>query len=151
MKKNAKTAYYKRKFLEKAGNKKGTWVIINELRGKLHKGVKPEFKVDNIKITNRRVIANEFNNYFTSIATKMNSDCIGLLKIEHIPDFTEYMPHPCNSTIFLDDCTAEELRTIITELPNGKASDIPIKLIKLIKLLELITLIELLELTKLIN
>ena len=34
------------------------------------------------------------------------------------------------SSIFLHDCTADEIRDIISELQNGKASDIPIKLIK---------------------
>ena len=60
----------------------------------------------------------------------MNSDCIGMLKLEAIPSFTDYLPKPCKSTIFLESCSAGELRTIISDLPNGKASDIPVTLIK---------------------
>ena len=126
----ARKSYTCAQLAEKAGDKKATWRILNTLLGKLHKGIKPEFKVDDIKITNRRLISNQFNIYFNSIASKMNSDCIGLLKLESIPDFTEYLPKPCQSNIFLESCSAEELRTIIAELPNGKASDIPVTLIK---------------------
>ena len=128
--KKAVKSYYGNQFADCAGNKKKTWTILNKLLGKLNKGIKPEFKVDNVKITNRRQIANEFNIYFNSIASKMNSDCIGMLKLDAIPSFTDYLPKPCKSTIFLESCTAEELRTIISDLPNGKASDIPITLIK---------------------
>ena len=34
------------------------------------------------------------------------------------------------SSIYLHDCNSEEIRKIISELQNGKSSDIPIKLIK---------------------
>ena len=64
------------------------------------------------------------------MAYKMNSDCIGLVNIEKLPDFSTFLPQKCNTTIFLSDCTAEEIRSLIKELENGKSSDIPIKLIK---------------------
>ena len=128
--KKSKKLYYGKKFKEHALNKKKLWSILNELRGKCRKAIKPEFMIDNVKITNRRVIANEFNNYFISIATKLNSDCIGLLNIDRVPDFIEYLPKSCDSSIYLSDCTASEIREIIKELENGKSSDIPIRLIK---------------------
>ena len=78
---NAKNKYYCRKILEKSGDKKKTWEIINELRGKSRREIKPQFKIDNVKVIDRRVIANEFNKYFVSIATKMNSECIGLVSL----------------------------------------------------------------------
>ena len=34
--------------------------------------MKPMFIIDNVKITNRRIIANEFNNYFLSLASNLN-------------------------------------------------------------------------------
>ena len=51
---------------------KKTWCIINELRGKRNSSLKPKFIIDNQQITNRRVIANEFNRYFVSLAPKLN-------------------------------------------------------------------------------
>ena len=127
---NAKNKYYCRKISEKSGDKKKTWEIINELRGKSRREIKPQFKIDNIKVINRRVIANEFNKYFVSIATKMNSDCIGRVSLETLPDFTDYLPRSCLSSIYLYDCTSEEISEIISDMNNGKASDIPIKLVK---------------------
>ena len=44
--------------------------------------------------------------------------------------FTDYLPKPCISSIFLHDCSSEEISKIIAELENGKSSDIPIKIIK---------------------
>ena len=62
----------------------------------------------------------------------MNTDCIGQISIESLPSFLEFLPQKCDTTIFLSDCTAEELRSLIKELDNGKSSDIPIKLIKFV-------------------
>ena len=52
---------------------KKTWAVINKIRGKNKKEIKPLFKIDNQRITDRRVIANKFNEYFVSIAETMNS------------------------------------------------------------------------------
>ena len=41
-----------------------------------------------------------------------------------------FMESSQESSIYLSDCTEEEIRDIIKDLENGKASDIPIKLIK---------------------
>ena len=49
-----------------------TWEIINSLRGKGKRQIKPKFIIDNEKIINQRVIANEFNKYFVSLATNLN-------------------------------------------------------------------------------
>ena len=51
---------------------KKTQEIINSLRGKGKRQIKPKFIIDNEKIINRRVIANEFNKYFVSLATNLN-------------------------------------------------------------------------------
>ena len=52
------------------------------------------------------------------------------IKSEPIPNFSEYLKKSCSSSIFLHDCTSVEISKIISELENGKASDIPIRLIK---------------------
>ena len=44
---------------------------------------------------------------------------------ENTPSFQSYM-----DSIYLSDCTEEEVWTTIRNLENGKSSDIPIKLIK---------------------
>ena len=47
-----------------------------------------------------------------------------------IPSFTDFMGRSQESSIYLHDCTDDEIKIIIKELENGKASDIPIKIIK---------------------
>ena len=71
---------------------KKTWELINSIRGKGKIQIKPQFIIDNEKITNRRVIANEFNKYFVSLATNLNEayNEIGELTVNSIPSFTDY-------------------------------------------------------------
>ena len=53
------------------------------------------YKIDNKRITDRRIIAYEFNKYFVSIAEKMNSngDETNGMSVENakIPEFADYM------------------------------------------------------------
>ena len=68
----AKSSYRCNQIIEHKEDRKKTWKIINELRGKTKQQIKPLFVLDNQKITDRRLIANEFNKYFNSIASKLN-------------------------------------------------------------------------------
>ena len=58
------------------------------------------------------------------------SALIGELEINQIPSFHDYLPNSNPSSMYMSECTTEEISTIITELKNGKASDIPIHVIK---------------------
>ena len=49
-----------------------TWKLIHELRGKQKQSVKSFFIINGDEVENRRKIANESNNYFISVATKLN-------------------------------------------------------------------------------
>ena len=126
----AKSKYYGKQFKQNEGDMKKTWEIINKLRGKKKTGIKPNFVIDNEKITNRRVIANEFNKYFVSIAKNLNNSVLPGLDILPLPDFTSFLGQSNQSSIFLEDCSVEELARIIADLQNNKASDIPINIIK---------------------
>ena len=90
------------------------------------------FTIDNEKITNRRIIANEFNKYFVSLASNLNEvySVIGELEINPIPIFYDYLPNSNLSSIYMGDCTPDKIMKIISELQNGKASDIQIHVIK---------------------
>ena len=93
--------------------------------------LKPPFTINSEKVTNRRVIANEFNKYFISIASKLNSAVSDVpLSHQHIPSFYDYLNPPNKNSIVLYDTDPVEVLGIINELSNGKASDIPIKVIK---------------------
>ncbi|KAL5255268.1 hypothetical protein ACHWQZ_G014613 [Mnemiopsis leidyi] len=130
--KNVKAKYFTGKFLETKGDSKKTWELINRIRGKKRRQIKPLFTIDNEKITNRRIIANEFNKYFVSLASNLNQayNEIGELSVNRLRSFYDYLPRSSSSSIYLHDCTPEEVSKIISELKNGKSSDIPIHIVK---------------------
>ena len=127
----AKALYKMEKFSECKGDSKKTWGLINDLRGSGKKSIKSSFEINNKKVTDRRVIANEFNKYFNSIASKLN-DAIPELPIsgQHIPSFYDFLNPYRKESMVLFDCDAKEISDIIKDLLIGKASDIPIKVIK---------------------
>ena len=103
-------------------------VFRGRLRGKRKRSIKPKFIIDNKLITDRRIIAAEFNKYYVSIATKLNDS----VKIEPLPSysFTDFMPESTASSMYLFETSEEEVADIIKQFENGKASDIPVSVIK---------------------
>ena len=86
--------------------------------------IKPSFMLNGTIVEDRPEIANSFNNYFTSIALKLN-ECDDGLTIEPIPKFTDYIKSSSNTSIYLKECTSDEILNIIKELSSSKSSDIP--------------------------
>ena len=127
--KDAKRKHHLKQFDKANGNSKETWKVINEIRGKQKVKIKPSFIIDGTLVEERRIIANGFNNYFTSIASKLNKSENGLL-IEPLPKYTDYIKNSVESSIFLADSSPEEIKEIIKTLSSNKASDIPIILLK---------------------
>ena len=70
--KTIKAKFYDQKISDASGDPKKTWEVINQVRGKSKKSIKPQFVIDDKLVTTRRIIATEFNKYFVSIATKLN-------------------------------------------------------------------------------
>ena len=127
----AKKLYHSKRFEKVQGNGKKTWKIINELRGKENHKSKSSFLINGSLIKDCRIIANEFNQYFSSIATKLNeSTNLEGIPIIDIPKFDKYLNKKISDSIFLDKCTEEEIIGIIKDLNNNKASDISIKVLK---------------------
>ena len=126
-----KNSYYCNKILENSENSKKIWEVINEIRGKSKKSIKPQFVVDGVRVVERRVIANKFNEYFSSIASKMNhNNCNNGIHLEPLPTFLDFMPQRTKQSLFFYDCDQEEISEIISNLKNGKSSDFPIRVIK---------------------
>ena len=127
----AKKSYTCEKILENKENSKKTWEIINDLRGKSKNAIKPPFLINNEKIYERRVIANEFNKYFNSIASKLNDTIADQnINLHAFGTFEDFLLPSIPNSIFLDDCDSDEILKIIREFDNNKASDIPIRIIK---------------------
>jgi hypothetical protein len=96
------------------GDNKKTWQIINEFLDKKRRQIKPIFVIDNERVTNCRVIANEFNKYFASIASNLNE--VYSKDESHVttaPSFTDYLLGSIVSSIYLQDCDCTEIKDII--------------------------------------
>lgn len=131
--KAAKRSYYCNEIYNNIENSKKTWEVINELRGKKKRRIKPPFIIDNERIMNRRAIANGFNSWFVSIAPKLNETLISNdlgLHILPLRSFYDFLSPKTEKSIMLEDCSPDEILRIIRDFENGKASDIPIKVIK---------------------
>ena len=128
--KATKSKYYLESFDKNKGNKKKTWEIINSLRGKVKNNIKASFIIDSERIICRRVIANKFNEYFSSLARNLNREAYNEMPITSFPSFESFMSAPCKNSMFMEDCDANEINEIIRDFANGKSSDIPIILIK---------------------
>ena len=87
------------------------------------------FIIDGEIVFQRRLIAEGFNNYFVSIAKKLNST--DNMSYEPIPDFSTYMTKRISQSFAFYDCSAAEVEGIIKEFANGKASDLPVQGIKI--------------------
>ena len=124
--KYVKAKFYNSKFMNASGEPKKTWEIINQIRGKRKKTIKPQFVIDNKKIYERRVIANEFNKYFVSLASKLNDETTKTSSNKS----ENFLPPRNMHSMFLYVCSEEEVAKVISELQNGKSSDIPISVIK---------------------
>ena len=130
----ARRQYTCDKIKECQGDSKKIWELINGIRGKNKKQIKPSFVINKERIICRRIIAHEFNKYFVSIASNLNKVYDQRLDEDPIianpRSFTDYLPQSCPSSIYLAECTNTEVADIINELENGKASDIPVHVIK---------------------
>ena len=132
--KAAKKSYYGKKFDSVKGNLKKTWELINELRGKKKANIKASFIIDGQLVVDQREISNQFNNFFASIARKVNAKVYSssLTKQEHDEKFRKHLRKAKSSldSMFITPCTKDEINGIITDLESGKASDISIPLLK---------------------
>ena len=129
----AKKQYYNKQFVKSSGDMKKTWELINSIRGKSKRSIKPSFIIDNVRVIDRRIIANKFNEYFVSIATNMNNQAASdnsSIPIAELPQFDTFLLESCTNSVYLEDCTATEIEEIISDLELGKSSDIPVKVVK---------------------
>lgn len=126
---HAKDKYNKNKIEYVKGDPKATWKLINNLRGNTKSPISPTFIIDSEVVLNHRRIANAFNDYFVSVAQKLNDAGTGI-PIEPLPSFRSFMSKRTRNSIVMHDCTAEEISEIIKSFSNGKSSDIPIQAVK---------------------
>ena len=99
---DAKKMHYFNKFQSVQGDCKKTWQLINEIRGKKISKIKPSFIINGEIIEDRRKIANGFNHFFVSIASKLNASIETYddgIPITPISNFRDYMGKSISSSI----------------------------------------------------
>ena len=132
----SKKNYYSRKFEKIKGNSKKTWELINELRGKSKTNIKASFMIDGKLVADKREIANEFNMFFSSIARKVNANVYSSTLNSPVSNtcdkFRKHLDKDISpmGSMFMSPCSRDEVAKIISDLENGKASDISIPLLK---------------------
>lgn len=135
----AKKQHYCKKFANVQGNMKKTWALINELRGKVKTNIKASFIINGELVKSKRKISNEFNQFFSSVARKMNAKLNSSrfvdnqgnnINIDSSDFYRKYLKNRVSSCIFLSPSTSQEIEIIIREFENDKASDISVTILK---------------------
>ena len=86
---------------------------------------------DSEMITSAKEISNHFNNFFTSVAKKINKNIVKP-KQTHL----SYLGPENNNTIFLSPTLPEDIEDLISSMKKNKAigpNSVPIKILKLFK------------------
>ena len=111
---------------------KKTWALINELRGKTKNKIKSCFKIDGKLVMSQREISKGFNEYFSSIARTMNAKTNSSRPTDQSSDtstnFIDFLSKRKRiiESIFLYECSSEDVLRVIREFECDKASDISV-------------------------
>ena len=131
--KQSKQIYYTKYFENNWNNIKNTWKGIKTIISikDITATVPHSIVFNNKTITDLKVMSNVFNNYFTFIAKKTNSN------IKFLPKhYTDYLSYSNTNTFFLTPTNKNKISIIISSLDSHKSSDpnsIPVKILKLLK------------------
>ena len=131
--KQSKQNYYTKYFENNWNNIKNTWKGIKTIISikNITATVPHSIEFNNKTITDPTAMSNVFNNYFTSIAKKTNSNINFLVK-----HYTDYLSYSNTNTFFLTPTDKNEISLIISSLDSHKSSgpnSIPVKIFKLLK------------------
>ena len=132
--KESKKNYYHQYFDEHKGNMKMLWQGIKNIISLKHGNVETIscLKDENdTKTSDPAKMAEEFNNYFTTVACGITQ------KIPRTPKSPlDYLSNLNLNSFFISPCTASEVSSLIRSLKLGKSSgpnSIPVKLLKILE------------------
>ena len=128
--KQSKQNYYTKYFENNWNNIKNTWKGIETIISikNITATVPHSIEFNGTTITDPTAMSNVFNNYFTSVAKKTNSN----IKFSH----TEYLSYSNTNTFFLTPTDKNKISLIMSSLDSHKSSDpnsIAVKILKLLK------------------
>ena len=119
IKRSVKSQYYKNKFSQIHNDTKENWKMINEIMGRKKKQKSPDIVTDTLgnDITDPMEISNQFCNYFSTIASKLDN----VIPTSNV-DPMHYMPEPVRNSFYAAPTSEDEVTKVIMELPNkGKS------------------------------
>ena len=129
---NSKKQYFQEYFTENAKDIKKTWTGIKNIINirTATKGQPTSILLNNEIVTDPTKIAEGFNDYFTSIAEKLQQKIYGRV------NFTKYLNTPLENNFLFRSVDENEIAIIIDSLENCKATgpySIPTEILKIIK------------------
>ena len=129
----SKKKHFRNYFTENAQDIRKTWIGIKHIINirTMNKDQPSSILVDQRIETNPTKIAEEFNTYFSTIASKLQPNVH-----PGAQDFHNYLYNPVEQNFIFEPVDPEEMISIINSLENGKASgpnSIPSEIFKLIK------------------
>ena len=127
----ARKKYFENKFNKFNQDTKNTWKILNELLNKNKvKKLPSSFIFGENEINDRKSIATGFNDYFSTVASKLESE-IPMVDYE----FSDYLGDPVTDNFILTSVTPTEVSSVITDLKSSAPGldGIPTSIIKLVK------------------
>ena len=119
----AKKLFYDKLFQKFQSNLSKTWQLINEIINKKPKKNVQSFShllINNLKVEDPFDIANEFNEFFTSIAQKISDEVI---PTDKPPDYAQTKPDDVVFSVKNDPVTHSEVFEAINMLQKKKTSD----------------------------
>ena len=131
----SKKLYYQNYFLTNANNIKNTWQGIKSIinldgRDKINP---TSIQIDDKLVTEPKEVANQFNNYFSNIASKLQASIY-----TQGQDLNKYLKNNSKHSFFINSTDKYEIIDIINKNSNNKASgpnSIPNIILHLIKLI----------------
>ena len=111
----SRTQYYFNLFNKCKNNIRESWTNINKLikKAKNSNNLPSFFLSDNKQITDKLQIAQEFNNFFSTVGEKLNKSCKAPNQ-----SFAKYLQKPQVSSFFLQPVTTHEVLNIVKSLKN---------------------------------
>ena len=106
--------HYKTRFDKYKNDIKGTWGVIRDILNKTHikKDYPEQFNLNGVYESNRTIIANNFNKYFTNIGEELASKITDPVGKSH----TDYLQFPCESRLNFPIANEDVVAKIIESL-----------------------------------
>ena len=105
--------YYSKKIETNTNNVKSLWDTVNNLIGKKKHNDTDTFTINGRQANEPSQIANEFNDYFTKVGSKLASN----INSGNNSHFTDYTQPPCQSSLFLYSTHNYEILKIVIQSP----------------------------------